>query len=98
MSRTLLAALSAGVLLSAVFGTRAAAMPLAAPAPGIGNASAALLQRVTNICGMNGCVTVYTKRIVRPRPTGKLVSVPVVAQPAPVVVQPAPSLLQKLGL
>jgi len=98
MSKTLLAALSAAVLLSAVLGPRAAAMPFAASVADSADARAALLDRVTNVCGINGCTPVFTKRIVRPRRTGNLVSVPVVVQPAPVVVQPAPSLLQRLGL
>jgi hypothetical protein len=90
MSKALLTSLSAAVLLSAVLGTRAVAMPLAVPAPGIANARAALVERVTNVCGINGCTPVYTKRIVRPKRTGTLIA-------RPIIVQQSPNLLQSLG-
>jgi hypothetical protein len=68
MSKILLSALTAAVLSSALLGLRAAAMPLAAPALGIVNARAAFLQRVTNVCGMNGCAPVHVLRVRRPPP------------------------------
>jgi hypothetical protein len=93
MSKTLLAALAAVTLLSAgTVCTRAAAMTLAAPpALHAANAHETFVERVTNVCGMNGCVAVQTKRIIRPRRVGNLASMPI-------IVQPAPNLRQSLGL
>jgi hypothetical protein len=93
MSKTLLAALvSAALLSTAMLGSRAAAMTPASPsALAAASPRGALVERVTNICGLNGCVPVQTKRIIRPRPVGNLVS-------RPIIVQPAPNLRQTLGL
>jgi hypothetical protein len=93
MSKTLLAALAAVALLSAgMLGTHAAAMTLAPPqAFGVASVRGTLVERVTNVCGMNGCAPVQTKRIVRPKQFGSLVS-------TPIIVQPGSSLRQSLGL
>ena len=90
MSKTLLAAVATASLLSiGMLGTRAAAMPLALPSAA--SARGTFVERVMNVCGMNGCVPVQTKRILRPRRVGNLVS-------APIIVQPPPNLRQSLGL
>jgi hypothetical protein len=65
MRKLLLVAFAVAVLASnAVLLHRAAAMTLAAPS-GLGNATAraCLLQKVTNVCGANGCVAVQVKRL-----------------------------------
>lgn len=54
----------AAILLAGVFGRGATAMTLALPsALGVGSAPAALVQKATVVCGMNGCAEVQTKRL-----------------------------------
>jgi len=69
MHKVLLAALAAAtVLAGGMLGHPAEAMTPATPlAPGIAGADAALVRRVVNVCGSNGCVKVQTQRV-RKRP------------------------------
>jgi hypothetical protein len=71
MLKTLLAALAAATILSgATLGTRAVAMPLAAPSTlGAADASSTMPTRVAIICGMNGCAPVHVARVRRPPPS-----------------------------
>jgi hypothetical protein len=65
MRKLLLVGFAAAVLASnAVLLHRAAAMTLAArSALGTATAPAGLVQKVTNVCGPNGCVAVQVKRL-----------------------------------
>ncbi len=85
MSKTVLAALAAAAIFSgATLATRVTAMTPAAPsALGAASAPSALVERVTNVCGMNGCAPVQTKRVQKPRRKGVI--------PALSFVQPASS-------
>lgn len=68
MRKNVVAALSvAAVLSGATFATSAVAMPLA-PQPFLRAANSSLLERVTNICGINGCAPIHVKRMRKPPP------------------------------
>jgi hypothetical protein len=62
---------------------RAQAMPLIAP-PLLGaiGGGAPLLERVANICGMNGCAPVWTKRVRKPPANFVKRAVPLTVVPA----------------
>jgi hypothetical protein len=79
MQKTLLAAFAAGAVLSGVaLGAPALAMPLAAPsATGFAGVDSALLERVANVCGVNGCAPVWTKRVQKPPPSFTKMAVPI---------------------
>ena len=68
MSKTLLKALAATILLGGMLGNHAAAMTLAAPS-GLNAAAArtALVEHTTSVCGNTGCVQVQTSRVRRPK-------------------------------
>lgn len=57
------------VFFTAVFGWRAEAMTVMAPAA-LGEAAAGLapIRKMVNVCGSNGCVPVQTKRVHRQKP------------------------------
>jgi hypothetical protein len=57
----------AGLLLSGPSARHSEAATLAA-APILGNAGAALVQQVANVCGANGCVRVQTQRVHHQKP------------------------------
>ena len=62
MRKTLLMALAAAALLAGGMpGNRAEAMPPAAHGAAAGDT--AVVRRVTNVCGTNGCVRVETTRL-----------------------------------
>ena len=65
MRRILFDCLVASVLLGALACAAEAAM-LAASMPGGGDTR--LVQRVTNVCGANGCVRVQTQRVQHQKP------------------------------
>ncbi|MGH6672878.1 MAG: hypothetical protein ACRECV_13010 [Xanthobacteraceae bacterium] len=66
MPKTVLAALfGAAILSGATLATPAAAMTLA-PLPAGPAANAALLDLVTNVCGINGCVPIHVRRVRKP--------------------------------
>lgn len=82
MQKPLLAAFAAATILSAAtFATSAAAMPLAPASLGIGSADARLLKPVANICGINGCAPVWTKRVQKPPPSFVRRAVPMTVVP-----------------
>lgn len=78
MQKTLLAAFAAAaVLAGATPGTRAVAMMVAPPPlPALASAPAASLERVTNVCGINGCAPVQIKRMHKPPPNFTKMAVP----------------------
>jgi hypothetical protein len=83
MSKALLAAFAAATISSAItLGARAVAMPLAPPALGAADAPAPLVERVVNICGINGCAPVWTKRVRKPPPNFVKHAVPLAVVPA----------------
>ena len=57
----------AGMVLSGMVSGDAAAATLA-PASIVSDGSAPLVQRVTNVCGANGCVRVQTQRVQHHKP------------------------------
>jgi len=58
-------AAAAIILASGVLGHRAEAMTLIAPAAlGAAAAHAAVVHRVVNVCGSNGCAVIQTKKVV----------------------------------
>lgn len=79
MQKTLLAAFAAGAVLSgATLCAQAVAMPLAAPAAlGVARTGSPLLERVTNVCGINGCARVLIKRFYKPPPSFTKKAVPI---------------------
>jgi hypothetical protein len=76
------AAMIAVVIGAAMFGSRAAAMPFAAP-PASASAHGAAVQLVTSICSINGCAPVLTKRIVKPPRSFTTRAAPLVVPGAP---------------
>jgi hypothetical protein len=67
MQKALLAAVSAAALLSVGLCTRASAMPIGTPAAlGVAASNAGLLEKVVNVCGINGCAPIHVKRIQKP--------------------------------
>jgi hypothetical protein len=83
MAKAFAAALASAAILSAVtLSTRAVAMPLAPPALGAANAPTPFVERVANICGINGCAPVWTKRVRKPPPDFVKRAVPLVVVPA----------------
>jgi len=84
MTKALRTALASAAILSAVMpGTSAVAMPLAPPALGAAHAPAPLVRRIANICGINGCAPVWTKRVQKPPANFARVAVPLVVAPNP---------------
>ena len=88
---------AAAALTGAAFGTQAQAMTAAAPAlRGLATARALPIEKVRNVCGMNGCAPVFVKRFqVPPQSIAKTTAPPLVVSnaPAPVAAQSAlPSL------
>jgi hypothetical protein len=66
MRNAMLVALSGAALFSgAALGTPASAMTLG-PLPSASGADAALLERVINVCGINGCAPIHVRRIQKP--------------------------------
>lgn len=83
MAKALSAALASAAILSALtLGARAVAMPLTPPALGAANAPAPLVELVANICGINGCAPVWTKRVRKPPPNFVKRAVPLAVVPA----------------
>lgn len=64
----LAAAVAAATFVSgAALSTRASAMTLGAPsALGVAGGNGALLERVVNVCGINGCSPIHVKRVRKP--------------------------------
>jgi hypothetical protein len=73
MRKTLLTAVAAPTLLFAgILGNQVGAMPVVMPsALGAASPDAALVRRITNVCGTNGCVRVQTQRVVHHRVPGR---------------------------
>ncbi|HTV37601.1 MAG TPA: hypothetical protein VMF12_14300 [Xanthobacteraceae bacterium] len=87
MQKPLLAAVAAATILLAAtfatsFATSSVAMPLAPVPLGAGSADGGLLKPVANICGMNGCAPVWTKRIQKPPANFVKRAVPMTVVPA----------------
>lgn len=81
MAKALRAVLASAAILSAIsLGTGAVAMPLAPLS--LTNAPTPLVERVANICGINGCAPVWTKRIRKPPPNFVKRAVPLTVVPA----------------
>jgi hypothetical protein len=66
MRRVLFCCLAAGVLSGGLIAAAEAAMPSAS----IPGGDMQLVQRVTNVCGANGCVRVQTQRVQHQKPGG----------------------------
>ncbi len=81
MAKALRAVLASAAILSTIsLGTGAVALPLAPPP--LTNAPAPLVERVANICGINGCAPVWTKRIHKPPANFVKRAVPLAVVPA----------------
>jgi hypothetical protein len=83
MAKALSTALASAAILSAVtLGMPAVAMPVVPPAVEAANAPAPRVERVANICGINGCAPVWTKRIRKPPANFVKRAVPLAVVPA----------------
>jgi hypothetical protein len=98
---TLIALAVAATLAGGAFDHQAAAMTVG-PLRGAATANAFPVQQITNICGINGCAPVLTKRIVKPPRSFTAKAAPLVVSgapaPAPAAAPTAPwplSLLQR---
>ena len=68
MKQAVLAAVAAAAFLSgAALATPASAMMLGRPSAfGVAGGNATLLERVVNVCGINGCSPIHVKRVRKP--------------------------------
>jgi hypothetical protein len=89
LRKIMLAALAAAAVLSGgVFGSQATAMNAALPSLRGAAKATFPIQRIRNICGLNGCAAVQTKRIQKPLRKFTTTATPVVVTGA---LTPAPA-------
>jgi hypothetical protein len=89
MHKSLLALLAVATMLgAATLGSQANAMPAARLSRGAATAGAVPTWQIRNICGLNGCAPVQTKRIQKPLRKAPTTAAPVVVTGA---LTPAPA-------